>query len=185
MALANFQTQVQKYPAKGAPGDKASLNAFHYTDRNYVAESVGDVPVKVGGFVWSSVANDTLTYEGSGVFSAVAVQASASAQLTAPLGIVERNLSYVNYDILDGGTLDVPDNAPLNIVIYGDLYAVATTAATPGQKVFATLADGSIQTGAKSATVSGAVETNWVVTEGGAAGSLITISAWAQTPPAA
>lgn len=170
MAIANFQGQVQKTPAKGVPGDKASLNPHVYTDRNYVA---GDDAVTVGNFVWDDPANPApADYHGSGVLAALS---SGTGQ---PAGIVERNLSYVNYNLLDGGTLVLPEHAPLNTVRRGDLYAVASTAATKGQKVFATLADGSIQTGAAGATISGAIETPWEVTEGGAAGELITISNW-------
>ncbi|MDR2075635.1 MAG: DUF4646 domain-containing protein [Desulfovibrio sp.] len=170
MALANFQTAVQKRQAKGIAGDKATLNPFVYTDRNYFA---GDGAVTVGNFVWEDPANPAPgAYEGSGVFSAL------SSGTGAPLGIVERNHSYVNYDLLDGGTLVVPQKALLNVVRRGDLYAVAATAATKGQKVFAVLADGSLKTGAAGDTVAGAVETAWEVAEGGAAGDLITITNW-------
>lgn len=168
MAKANFQKQVATTPAIGVPGDKASLNPFVYTDRNFVA---GDDTVTVGNFVWDDPDNPT-DYHGSGVFKALS---SGTGQ---PLGIVQRNLSYVNYDILDGGTLIVPELAPLQTVIFGDMYAIATTAATKGQKVFAVLADGSLKTGAAGATIVGAVETNWLVTEGGAAGEIITVSSW-------
>ena len=91
---------------------------------------------------------------------------------------MERNLSYFNYDLKDGGTLTLPEAANLTVVRRGDLYAVASTAANKGQKVFAVLADGSLKTGPAGAAVSGAVETPWTVTEGGAAGELITISNW-------
>lgn len=172
MAIANFQGQVQKVPAKGVPGDKASLNPTVYTDRNYIT---GDDAVTVGNFVWGDPANPApADYHGSGVLKAL----SKGTDGVLPLGVVERNLSYVNYNLLDGGTLVLPEHAPLNTVKRGDLYAVASTAATKGQKVFATLADGSIQTAAAGATVTGAIETPWEVTEGGAAGELITISNW-------
>lgn len=170
MAIANFQTEVQKYPAKGVPGDKAGLNPTVYTDRNYIS---GDAAVTVGNFVWDDPGNPVPPdYYGSGVMKAL------STGTGLPLGLVQRNLSYFNYDLMDGGTLVLPEGSNLNTVIRGDLYAVAATAATKGQKVFAVLADGSLKTDAAGATVSGAVETPWVVTEGGAAGELITISNW-------
>lgn len=290
MATANFQNQVVKFPGLGVPGDKASLNPFVYTDRNYVA---GNETVTVGNFVFvdpdledsyavgssqarlaaagkliggavtteaatlklitdgsmklsidgeavtlssvsfanitavgdcaailqtalrtaASDANLTVTYSGTtGAFTitsgttgatssvgyasagasgtniatllaltlvAGATSVSGTAAYTPTvLGIVQRNLSYVNYDILDGGTLIVPKLAPLQVVLKGDLYAVAATDAVKGQKVFAVLADGSLKTGAASASISGALETKWVVTDGGTAGELITISSW-------
>lgn len=176
MPIANFQNQVQQFPALGVPGDKATLNPFVYTDRNYLA---GDAAVTVGNFVWDDPDNPVPpNYHGSGVLQAL----SSGEDGVLPLGIVQRNLSYINYNILDGGTLVVPENAPLQVVVKGDMYVVSTTAATKGQAVFATLADGSIQTGTAGATVTGtvtgAVETPWIVVDGGAAGELITISSW-------
>ena len=172
MANTHFQTQVAKFPGLGVPGDKASLNPIVTTDRNYIA---GDAAVKIGNFVWAYPLNPVPPdYHGSGVLAAV----STGAADTPPLGIVLRNLSYVNYDIRDGGTLIVPEGSNITTVIHGDLYVVATTAATKGQKVFATLAGGAIQTGAAGATIAGAVETPWFVVEGGAAGELITVSSW-------
>lgn len=170
MANTHFQTQVAKFPGLGVPGDKASLNPIVTTDRNYIA---GDAAVTIGNFVWDDPANPVPPdYHGSAV--------STGAADTPPLGIVLRNLSYVNYDIRDGGTLIVPEGSNITTVIHGDLYVVATTAATKGQKVFATLAGGAIQTGAAGATIAGAVETPWFVVEGGAAGELITVSSWRQ-----
>lgn len=177
MAIANFQKQVAARPCKGVAGDKATLNPFVYTDRNYIAETAADTPVVVGNFVYSSVKNDTNTSEPS-IWSAVAVQANASALNNSPLGIVQRNLSYRNPDIYDGGTLNVPDNAPLNVVVKGDMYVVSATAATVGQAVFASTTTGAISTAAVGGTVAGSVETPWKVVEGGAAGDIITISNW-------
>lgn len=181
MAVANFQTAVSKYPAKGAPGDKATLNPFVYTDRNFVALTSGTTPVTVGNFVWSNVDNTSVDVTNTtGVYEAVAVQSAAIAN-SVPLGIVQRNLSYVNYNILDGGTLAVPDKAPLNVVIYGDMYVVSTTAAAIGDKVAADPTTGAIVTGA---TPTG-TPTEWVVVEPGAAGDLIVISSWANRPASA
>ena len=172
MAIADFQKQVATHPAIGVPGDKASLNPVVYTDRNFIA---GDDKVTVGNFAWSDPANSVNgDYHGSGIFKALSGDISGYA----PLGIVERNLSYVNYNILDGGTLTVPENAPLQIALKGDYYAVAGNAATKGDKVFANLTDGSIQTAPAGSSIGGHVETSWRVTEGGAAGDIITISSW-------
>lgn len=172
MAYIGFPNTVQKFPAKGVAGDKATLHPFVYTDRNYVA---GDDAVTVGNFVWDDPDNpDPADYHGSGILKAL----STGTYGVSPLGIVERNLSSMNYELLNGGTLVLPELTPLNTVKRGDLYVLASTAATKGQKVFATLADGSIQTAAAGATVAGAIETPWEVTEGGAAGERITISNW-------
>ena len=170
MAQPGFQTQVSKDPAIGVPGDKASLNVCIYTDRNYVA---GDGKVTIGQFVWFDPSNPT-EFHGTGILNALSTGAAGAK----PLGIVQRNLSAVNYDIMSGATMVVPEGSALNVVIKGDLYAQAATAATRGQKVFAVLADGSLKTGAAGATIAGAIETSFEVKDGGDAGDLITISSW-------
>ena len=162
MTYVGFPSTVQKYPAKGKPGDKASLNPVVYTDRNYTA---GDKAVTAGNFNWADPAD-----------SVAALSTGASG--ATPLGIVENTLSFVNDDVRSAGTLAVPNGSSLSTVRRGDLYVVASTAAAEGQKVFAVLADGSIKTGTAGAAVAGAIETAWKVTEGGAAGELITISNW-------
>lgn len=172
MANINFQSQVAKFPGLGVPGDKASLNQIVTTDRNYIA---GDSNVKVGNFVWANPLNPVSPeYHGSGIWDAL----SSSTASVLPLGLVLRNLSYFNTDIFSGATLKVLKGANLTIVRGADLYVVSTDASTRGQRVFAELKDGSVRIGDKGATIDGAVETYWTVTEGGAAGELITISSW-------
>ena len=172
MAYIGFPSRIQPYPAKGKPGDKATLNPVVYTDRNYIA---GDDTVTVGNFVWADPANpDPPDYHGSGVLDAL----SSGGEGVQPVGIVENTLTFVNNDLRGNGTLIVPKGANLSTVRRGDLYVFASTAAVAGQKVYATLADGSIQTDAAGEEIDGAVETPWVVMEGGAAGELITISNW-------
>lgn len=167
-----FQAEVQSYPAIGVPGDKATLNPVVATDRNYIA---GDAGCTVGNFVWADPDNPVSPdYHGSGIWAAL----STGTTGVQPLGVVLRNLSYFKGDIFEGATLVVPEGSNLTTIIRGDLYAVSSTASTRGQKVFATLADGHIQTGAADATIEGAIETPWVVREGGAAGEIITISSW-------
>jgi hypothetical protein len=170
MAKAHFQTEVQKLPAIGLPGDKASLNPFVYTERNYLA---GDEAITIGKFVWSDPDNPDSSEAGS-VLKAL----SEGNDGVRPLGIVERNLSYANYDLLDGGTLIVPQFALLNIVRRGDLYAVAMTDAQVGHKVYATFSDGSLQTYSTGQDIYGAIETAWEVVQGGYEGELIIISNW-------
>lgn len=171
MAIANFPTAIQTYPAIGVAGDKATLNPFVYTDVNPLA---GDANIQVGRFVWLDPDNEPIPEHGSGIWMAL----STGAEGVKPMGLVERNHSYFNLDVKDGGTLTVEEGARLQVVKFGDMYIHAATAATAGQKVFATLTDGSAQFGAAGATVAGAVETDFVVKRGGAADSLITVSSW-------
>lgn len=176
MAYVGFPSTVQKYPAKGKPGEKASLNPVVYTDRNYIA---GDDSVTVGNFVWADPDNpEPVDYQPSGHGSGILAALSTGAAGASPVGIVENTLTFVNDDLRSVGTMIVPKGSNLSTIRRGDLYVAASTAASLGQKVFAVLADGTIKTGAAGATVAGAIETAWEVTEGGAAGDLITISNW-------
>lgn len=162
MATASFQKSIKNFPANGVPGDKATLNPAVYT----VGTPLAETAVNVASFVWPSTTPGFAKQSGTGV----------------PLGFVGRVQAYYNYDLKDGGTLTVPIGSELTVARRGDFYAVALTAATVGQKVFAVLADGTLKTGAAGATISGAVETPWTVTDlagdNGAVGTLITISNW-------
>jgi len=154
-----FQSQVNLGYARGVAGSKASFNPFVYWPNNLLA----DGPVAVGSFVWPGTAPQIQAKNtGTGV----------------PIGIVERNIVYPNFLVFEEGTLIVPDGSALATVIKGDLWVVSLTAATDGQKVYANLADGTIQTDAAGETITGAVETPWVVVSGGAAGDPILISNW-------
>lgn len=154
-----FQKQVDLYNASAVAGDVATLNPAVHTVGNPFAEG----PVTVGNFVWEGTDPET--------------QAKATGT-GAPIGIVRRVLAYVNADLRSEGTLTLAAGSTLTVEKIGDLWVTSSTAATKGQKVFATLADGSIQTGAAGATVAGAVETEWVVEKGGEAGDLIVVSRW-------
>ena len=156
--MTTFQKQINARPAKGVPGDKAGLNPHVYTIGNPVAEG----QVSVGGFVWDGAESGQAKSTGTG----------------APLGFVERVLAYYDLNQPDASGLTVPAGSPLLVARRGDYYAVASTAATRGQKVFAILAGGGLKTGTAGASISGAVETGWSVLEGGAAGEIITISNW-------
>lgn len=152
--MADFQTTVNREQALGIPGAFATNNPGISAPIGYVA---GD-DVKIGSFVWADT-NGNAVNTGTGV----------------PVGFVARVIAYglddrgVSTDVAKKG-----DN--LNVQVKGDFYAVATTAATVGQKVFAVEADGTIATGTAGSTIAGAVETGWVVATAGAVGETIIIS---------
>lgn len=154
------QKQVFTSTAKGVPGQKASLNdGFVYYPNTLLAEG----PVQVGGFVWLGSDPETL-----------AVNVGPAG--VKPLGFVERNIVYPDYDPLSPGTLTVPEGNALAVAIRGDFWAVAALDAAGGQKVFAVSADGSLTIGDAGATIAGAVETDWAVVTAGPAGEPIIIS---------
>lgn len=155
-----LQSQVFTSAAPGVPGMKASLNPFVYHPNTLLSE--GD-EVAVGSFVWLGTEPELQ-----------AVNSTAGSG--KPLGLVERNIIYPNYDVTSTGGMILPEGSALAIGIRGDYWAETSTAATVGQKVFASTTDGSVATGAAGATVAGHVETDWVVETAGAAGELIIIS---------
>jgi hypothetical protein len=151
------QSQVFIDTAPGVPGSKASLNPFTYHPNNLIASA----PVAVGLFAWAGTDPTTGSNAGTG----------------APIGIIERNLVYPDYNVTDEGTLVIPGGAAFATVVRGDLWVTSLTAATVGQKVFAVSADGTIKTGAAGATITGAVETQFSVVTAGAIGAPIIVSA--------
>lgn len=155
-----FQKTVNTYPGIGIPGAYAAINPIVSTAKVYVASGA----CNIGGFVWADADKEGCVKPkstGTGRPLGFAVR-----EITNPLGI----------DVEASNT--VPVGYPVSVEVKGDFFAVTTTDATVGQKVFAVLADGTIKTGAAQATVEGAVETDFEVIQGGADGDVIIISNW-------
>lgn len=165
-----LQKQVNLYRAAGVQGDKATPNQSIYFPKQMVAE--GDVTV------------GTFVFYGTDA-SKRATNTKASATAADLVGFVERVINYANYDVTSEGTLIVPAKSTLTIAMCGDYWATATTVATPRQKVFVNPNTGAISTAEAGKTVSGAVETPWVVIQGGKAGTPILISNWTHVNVAA
>lgn len=157
-----LQTQVGFDVAVGLPGDLATPNQGIYQPINFIAEDV----VTVGNFVYAS---------------ATAPETMAVAYSTGnakPLGLLKRDMGYMNYDLMSPGTLDVPAGSNLTVAIKGDFWVVSSTNASLGDAVFADLSTGAISTAPAGTTVAGSIETNWKVKTSGAAGDMIIISNW-------
>lgn len=154
-----FQKTVKTYPGIGIPGAYAAINPIVSTAKGYVASAA----CNIGGFVWADATKKgCVKPTGTGrPLGFVAVR-----EITNPLGI----------DVEASNT--VPVGYPVSVEVKGDFFAVTTTAATVGQKVFAVLADGTIKTEDADATVAGAVETDFEVIQAGAANDVIIISNW-------
>lgn len=155
-----FQKTVNTYPRIGIPGAYAAINPIVSTAKGYVASAA----CNIGGFVWADAGKakeGCVKPTGTGRPLGFAVR-----EITNPLGI-DVEASNV-----------VPVGYPVSVEVKGDFFAVTTTTATVGQKVFAVLADGTIKTGAAQATVEGAVETDFEVIQAGAANDVIIISNW-------
>jgi hypothetical protein len=160
-----FQGQVNILPAIGVPGQHMSTNPLVSTQKGYCAADT----VNIGGFVWAAVIvkeNDAFV---------------KSTGTGAPLGFAVREITNpLGYN--ESASNTVPTGFPVSVAVKGDFAVITRTAATVGQSVFAVLADGSIKTGEKGATVEDAVETDYKVVNingGGAVGDIIVISNWA------
>ena len=153
---------LNMYVAPGVAGDKATPDQSVYTPLNPLAE----VALPVGGFVFPVIEDGVRD-------NSRATNVAGTA--TEVLGLVERVINYVNYDVLSPGTLMVPKDSALTVAVRGDYWVVSSTAATVGQAVLASTADGSISTGTADATH---IDTGWVVKTAGAAGEPIIISNW-------
>lgn len=153
-----FQRTVKTYPGIGIPGAYAAINPIVSTAKDYIAIAA----CNIGGFVWA-VANKEGCVKPTGTGRPLGF---AVREITNPLGI----------GVEDSNT--VPVGYPVSVEVKGDFFAVTTTVATVGDKVFAVLKDGTIKTGAAQATVDGAIETDFEVIQAGAANDVIIISNW-------
>lgn len=124
----------------------------------------------VGGFVWGASAPSGTNANSLEQF------VTNSAASGKPLGFVYR-VQDVALPCANGYTLAIPSGQACPVAEKGRFFAKSATAATVGQKVYAVLADGTIKTDATGQTISGAIETDFVVKTAGAIGDLIVIEA--------
>lgn len=149
---------VNTYPGIGIPGAYATINPIVSTAKGYVASAA----CNIGGFVWADEEKKGYVKPtGTGRPLGFAVR-----EITNPLGIGVK------------ASNTVPVGYPVSVEVKGDFFAVTTTNATVGQKVFAVLKNGTIKTGAAQETVADAIETDFEVIQAGVANDVIIISNW-------
>lgn len=156
-----FQNTVNQYLAPAVEGDFASANpraSVVVGEGAFVAAAAG---VTVGRFAWSN-GDNTVSSSGSGV----------------PTGFVHRDMQALITNWLGAQSMVIPQGQPVTLHKAGDFWARTATAATVGQKVFASNTDGSIKTGAAGATIAGYTETSFFVDSAANAGELVKISTW-------
>lgn len=154
-----FQTSVQQQPEVGVPGSRASMNPISVISR--IAQSA----VNVARFVWPGTDTDNQ------------VQNTGTGK---PLGFAVRDQIGILPNYLQEFSMAVPAGFPVEVAEQGEWFATSANVSTLGQKVFATLADGTLQFGAAGATIAGAVETKFVVTRGAAANGVLKMSTWSE-----
>lgn len=160
--MADFQTVVNVYPARGIPGAYASVNPIVSTALGRIAGE--DIPV--GGFCWDDTSNEgQVKKTGNG----------------KPLGFVvlERNYPIVN---LSAAQNYVPQGFNVPVQVEGDFYVAVSAAVTKGQKVFVNNTTGVITGAAAGSSQSGATETDWAFVTSADANGIAIISNYGATP---
>lgn len=149
-----LQRQVYLDVASGVPGQKATPDQSVYTPTNYLA---GENGVTIGAFCWADTENEHCAVcTGSG----------------APLGFVERVISFPVYDVRQSGTLVVPEGRGLTIAVRGDYYVAAPAGgATVGAQVYVDSSTGAIAD-------SGVEAPGWLYKTAGDEGEVVIISNW-------
>lgn len=163
--MAGFPQSVNMYPAKGVPGAFASINPIVSTPLGYTAGA----DVTIGAFCWEDTSNKgSVVNTGTG----------------APLGFVVREVTNPIVSQAEAQNF-VPEGYNVSVMVAGDFYVQVAAAVTAGQKVFASLTDGTVSGGAAGATVSGSIETPFYFVEDGAADDIVIISSNVISAPAA
>lgn len=132
----------------GIPGMRAAFNPAHYAGNKIVAEGVA---VQAGRFVFDALPTDPEFW----------VKPSGES---APIGIVERNITHYDYDLKSPGTAEIQAGEEVDVLVYGDVWVESATVPERGQAVFASVTDGSVKTGAAGTEIAGYIETTWRVT---------------------
>lgn len=158
--MSDFQQNVQYTWPQGFPGAPASANPIRTTTAPEGGLIAGAGGLTIAAFAW--INEDSLTLSNSGT--------------TTPAGFVYRAQQGLMTQYLQSATMTIPQGFMASLAEGGDFWAIASTSATTGQAVYASTADGSLQTGPASTAPQGTVATGWVVSRGGNAGSPIIIT---------
>jgi hypothetical protein len=156
-----FQTTVNLQQAPAVEGDFASTNpraSVISPESGFVAGAAG---VTVGQFAWVQADGVTVLNTGTGV----------------PNGYVHREQQALITTYLAEGGMVIPAGFMVTLQRTGDYFdKVTVAAAVVGNKAFAKLTDGTMQPGAAGATISGFVETAFVISQAAAVGELAVIT---------
>lgn len=157
-----FQTAVNLNFAPGVAGDFADANPRASVLAGPGALVAGTGGIQAGRFAWVDATNSYALNTGSGL----------------PAGFVHREWQGLITIYLAEAGNNIPQGFEITLFSSGSFWAVNGTGAatTMNQKVFATLADGTVQFGAAGATIAGAIETRWVVASIAAAGEFVKIT---------
>ncbi|HID8750316.1 TPA: structural cement protein Gp24 [Klebsiella pneumoniae] len=153
--MAGFQTRINQYPAPGVEGAFAGTNP-------HATYQAGEDGLTVGRFAWD--VDGVASNAGSGV----------------PSGFVHRDGQASITIWLGQASMLIQPGREITLMVAGDFWAKTSTAATRGQKVFASLTTGEVQVAAAGATVAGFIETAFYAASDCDAGELVKISTWSK-----
>jgi len=155
-----FQKKINQYMAPAVEGD--------FADHSIRSQQLAGEGQLVAGPNGATVARFAWFLDGE-VYNAGTI---------APAGFIHREQQALITAYLGSSSMLIPAGNPVTILTQGSFWAKTATAATIGQKVFASTTDGSIATGSAGATVDGYVETQFYVGSAGDADELIQIGTW-------
>lgn len=163
-----FQQSVNIYRGVGQVGHPASTSPIIAAAGGPGAFKAVSSGVTIATFVFRDANDPTI------------VTNVAPAATTKPIGFVQ-NLGQAILGYGESNSMLIRGGTEISPKVGGDFWAKSSTAATAGQKVYASTADGTLSTAKAGETVDGHIETDWYVSLGAAVGSLIIISTWSKT----
>lgn len=162
-----FQSSVGMYVGVGAEAQPASTSPIIAAAGGPNAFVAGENGVTIGTFVFRDATDETI------------VTNVAPTGTSVPVGFIQNvGQATIGYNLAN--SMLIAEGREVSPKVGGDFWAKSTTVATIGQKVFASVTNGTLSTGAAGATVAGSVETLWTVSHGAAIGDLIIISSWSK-----
>ncbi|KVS50690.1 hypothetical protein WK39_27915 [Burkholderia cepacia] len=174
--MMGFQQHVYYQPAPAVEGDFASANPRASVLAGPGSLVAGPAGVTVGRFAWATSTGQPDVTSGETDFYNLV----SNTGVGPPTGFVHREQQALITTWLAEASMLVPAGLPVTLHQAGDFW-VRNAGAGPsaaGQKAFANLTDGAVQSGAAGATVAGTVETKWFVMSAAAPGELMKISSW-------
>ena len=162
----SFQKSMNINPPLGIVGAWASIGVSHTALAGALQFVAAPDGVVIARFAWADTVGGTVQ------------NAKPADTKNWVLGFLERdsNIAVIT-DWQGQASMTIPSGLPVSVYDRGDFFAVATTVATVGQKVFANTTTGLLATGAAGFAVAGHTETNFTVATSGAAGNVIKITA--------
>lgn len=162
-----FQSTINRNVPLAVEGDFASAGPYHAVLAGNQQLKAGPNGVTIARFAWANIANGQVS------------NVKPADTTNQVLGFVRRgeNTALITGYRAETSML-IPAGFGVTLYDRADFWAKTTTAATVGQKVFASDTTGEIATGAAGATVSGFTETEFKVASIGGVGKLIKITAF-------